>query len=97
MVREEGRLNLGKIRTLELFLETLRKYATVGTLMRSATSDYKIPGTNNTIEKGTQVWIPVYAIHNDEGSETNPLISIQIFELSSPSFRALSEPEALRS
>ena len=55
-------------RLLFLYLETLRKYSTVGILVRCAKDDYKIPNTELIIERGTQLWIPVYAIHNDEGS-----------------------------
>lgn len=34
-------------------------------LMRIASNDYKIPDTKLVIEKGTQLFIPVYAIHHD--------------------------------
>lgn len=50
--------------------ETLRKYSTVGVLLRIADEDYPVPDTSIVIEKGTQVLVPVYAIHNDEGSGT---------------------------
>lgn len=29
------------------------------------TKDYAVPETNNLLQKGTLVWIPVYAIHHD--------------------------------
>lgn len=34
-------------------------------LVRLAQNDYKIPGTEIIIEKGTSVWIPAYAIQHD--------------------------------
>jgi cytochrome P450 family 6 len=34
--------------------------------------DYKVPGTNITIEKGTMVQVPVFAIHNDPEIYPNP-------------------------
>ncbi|XP_063243313.1 cytochrome P450 6j1-like [Bacillus rossius redtenbacheri] len=45
--------------------ETLRKYPTLSFLERMCLSDYKIPGTKLTIEKGIQVMIPVLGIHSD--------------------------------
>lgn len=50
-----------------LFLETLRKHSTVGALIRVTKADYAVAGTEHVIAKGTQLWIPVYAIHRDEG------------------------------
>lgn len=62
-----------------LFLETLRKYSTVGTLIRSAKEDYNIPDSKHVIPAGTQIWIPVYAIHNDEGLEKLKLLMLMHF------------------
>jgi cytochrome P450 family 6 len=53
----------------ELFLETLRKYATVGTLIRCAKNDYQVPDSKHVIPAGTQIWIPIYALNHDEGFE----------------------------
>jgi cytochrome P450 family 6 len=47
------------------FLESLRKYPPAPNLVRCATADYKVPDTNEVIDKGTSVMIPVYAIHHD--------------------------------
>lgn len=48
------------------FLETLRKYPALPLLNRRCTKDYQIPGTNATLEKGTDVAISVMGIHHDE-------------------------------
>ncbi|XP_055696271.1 cytochrome P450 6a2-like [Lutzomyia longipalpis] len=45
--------------------ETLRMYPPGFTLFRSAINDYKVPNSSLVIEKGMQVFIPVYAIHMD--------------------------------
>lgn len=43
----------------------MRKYPPSANLIRVANKDYKIPGTDITIEKGIGVWVPVYAIQHD--------------------------------
>lgn len=53
-------------------LETMRKYVSLQLIDREATEDYTIPGRNVVIEKGTTVYIPFYAIHNDEKYFPNP-------------------------
>jgi len=45
--------------------ETLRKYPPLTCLNRECTKDYPIPGTHVTLEKGTQVIIPVEALQHD--------------------------------
>ncbi|XP_066599290.1 uncharacterized protein [Prorops nasuta] len=45
--------------------ETLRKYPALPVLDRVANEDYKIPGTDLTIEKGTAVLIPMLGLHYD--------------------------------
>lgn len=47
-------------------VEALRKYAIVPVLNRTCIKDYQIPGTNKTIEKGIEVFIPAYALQMDE-------------------------------
>ncbi|XP_054740137.1 cytochrome P450 6a22-like [Anastrepha obliqua] len=49
----------------QVFSETLRKYPIVPHLTREAQADYKTNDPRYTIEKGTMVNIPVYAIHYD--------------------------------
>nr|CAD7258875.1 unnamed protein product [Timema shepardi] len=46
-------------------IETLRKYPSVSNLERLCTKEYVIPHTDVTVEKGTLVMIPVYALHHD--------------------------------
>nr|CAD7408533.1 unnamed protein product [Timema poppensis] len=46
-------------------IETLRKYPSVSNLERRCTKEYVIPHTDVTVEKGTLVMIPVYALHHD--------------------------------
>lgn len=52
--------------------ETLRKHPPVGALLRETSKDYKIPGTQFTLEKDTTVFIPIYAIHHDPEFYPNP-------------------------
>lgn len=46
--------------------ETLRKYPPGFVLGRMCTRDFRIPDSNVTIEKGTNVVIPVFGMHKDE-------------------------------
>lgn len=46
--------------------ETLRKYPVLPMLNRTCVEDYKIPGTDKVIEKGTEVYISVLGLHRDE-------------------------------
>lgn len=50
----------------------MRKYPPAAILARICVKDYRIPGTNQLIEKGTQIFIPTYAIQQDEKYYTNP-------------------------
>uniref|UniRef100_A0A1Y1KCH3 Cytochrome P450 n=1 Tax=Photinus pyralis TaxID=7054 RepID=A0A1Y1KCH3_PHOPY len=52
--------------------ETLRKYPPLPHLVRRCVKDYKVPGTNLTIEKGTAVTVSVYGIHYDPDYYPNP-------------------------
>lgn len=52
--------------------ETLRKYPPVVLLARTCVKNYKIPETDVTLEKGTNVFVPVYAIHHDPEFYPNP-------------------------
>lgn len=78
----------------QVFNETLRKYATVGTLTRVAKNDYKVPETNHVIPAGTQLFIPVFAIHRDEGLKLITLKTKSVCNVLS--FRYLSKPLEIR-
>lgn len=52
--------------------ETLRKYAPTPISNRSTNNNYRIPGTDIIIEKGTTIFIPVHAIHHDPEYYPNP-------------------------
>lgn len=54
--------------------ETLRKYPPVPSLPRQCNKDYKVPGTDVTIEKGTQVSISTLGIHMDPEYYPNPSV-----------------------
>ena len=52
--------------------ETLRMYPPVTTLLRECGEDYKIPGSDLVLTKGTGVIIPVHAIHHDSRYYRDP-------------------------
>lgn len=53
--------------------ETLRKYPSVPMLNRVCNKDYKIPGSNCIIEKGTSVIIPALSMQRDPKYFPNPM------------------------
>nr|XP_023017617.1 probable cytochrome P450 6a13 [Leptinotarsa decemlineata] len=56
----------------QVISETLRIYPGLPSLERECVKDYKINGTNLTIEKGTTVWISIMGIHRDPEYHTDP-------------------------
>ncbi|XP_064212050.1 cytochrome P450 monooxygenase isoform X1 [Tribolium castaneum] len=52
--------------------ETLRKYPPLPGLNRVCNKEYKVPGTDFVIEKGTKIWIPVLGLHRDPEYFPNP-------------------------
>ncbi|XP_023310269.1 cytochrome P450 6a2-like [Anoplophora glabripennis] len=54
--------------------ETLRMYPPVPLLTRESAEDYKIPGQDFILEKGTIVFIPASGIHYDEDHYKNPKV-----------------------
>lgn len=49
-------------------------YAPVQFVTRVAAEDYKIPGDDVVVEKGTKVIIPIQGIHKDEEFYQNPQV-----------------------
>ncbi|XP_011200321.4 cytochrome P450 6a2 [Bactrocera dorsalis] len=52
--------------------ETLRKYPALGALTRVSVDAYKVPDTNITLEKDTNIFIPAKEIHYDPDIYDNP-------------------------
>nr|CAD7437665.1 unnamed protein product [Timema bartmani] len=65
----DGKLTYDVIQSMkymdQTIYETLRKYPSVSNLERLCTKEYVIPHTDVTVEKGTLVIIPAYALHHD--------------------------------
>uniref|UniRef100_A0A1B6ED32 Cytochrome P450 n=1 Tax=Clastoptera arizonana TaxID=38151 RepID=A0A1B6ED32_9HEMI len=76
VTREDGKLTYDVINNMaymkKVVSETLRKYPPVINVARECTKVYHIPGSDVTLEKGTMVTIPVYAIQNDPQYFDNP-------------------------
>ncbi|KAJ8951057.1 hypothetical protein NQ318_003753 [Aromia moschata] len=53
-------------------METLRMFPPLPFLDRRCIVDYKIPGTNVVIDKGTPIFIPMMGLHYDEKFFSNP-------------------------
>lgn len=60
------------LRSLYHFTETLRIFPPAMRTERKCTKNYKIPGTDVVIEKGTIVCLPVLGVHHDEEYYENP-------------------------
>lgn len=63
--QKESIQNSVKINRNYVISEALRKYTPVVALTRKAVDDYKVRNSHVTIEKGTTILIPAYAIHHD--------------------------------
>lgn len=48
-----------------ILLETLRKYPVLPFLDRVCEEDYRIPGSDVILEKGTFVYVPMFGLHYD--------------------------------
>lgn len=76
MERRQGPLvyeDLADLKQLELCLqETMRKYPAVPLLNRECTKDYRIPGTDHTILKGTPIIISNLGLQMDEKFYPDP-------------------------
>ena len=56
----------------QIISETLRFHNPIAFLQRNALRDYKVPGHDLVIEKETQVWVNVMAVHMDPKHYSNP-------------------------
>ncbi|XP_018576632.1 cytochrome P450 6a2-like [Anoplophora glabripennis] len=65
--------SLGELKYLKQVIdETLRMYSPCSFVTRICAQDYKVPGEQAVIEKGTMVIIPIRGIHHDEEYYENP-------------------------
>lgn len=65
--------SINDMKLLEMCIdETLRMYPPVFNLIRECTKDWKLPGTDVSIEKGVTVTIPVFALQRDAKYYPNP-------------------------
>ncbi|XP_045765847.1 cytochrome P450 6B6-like [Maniola jurtina] len=73
--RHDGKISYELISELpymeKVLNETLRKYPVID-IQRRAKANYNIPGTNITIEKGTNIVVPTLGISYDEKYYPNP-------------------------
>lgn len=53
-------------------LETLRKHPPATPIIRQAQSDFKVPGTDHIIAKGTQIFVDLYSLHRDPDNFPDP-------------------------
>lgn len=76
--REHGQLTFDVINSLEVlekvYTEALRIHPPVGTLTRQCSEDSVLPVGNIKIDKGTQIFLPIYNIHHDEKHYPNPSV-----------------------
>ncbi|XP_075149586.1 cytochrome P450 6a8-like [Haematobia irritans] len=56
----------------QVIQEILRLYTPFAYVQRMASEDFLVPGSDITLDKGTEVFIPVQAIHMDEEIYENP-------------------------
>lgn len=74
--KNQGKLPYEDVRDMEymhmVVSESLRKVPVLPILDRVAGTDYVIPGTNITIEKGTTVYVPLLGLHMDPDVYPDP-------------------------
>ncbi|XP_053692628.1 uncharacterized protein LOC128741078 [Sabethes cyaneus] len=75
-IHKHGSITYEAIKDMEMLdrciSESLRMYPPATTLTRLVTKPYKVPGTNVTLEKGSTVIVPLYAIQQDPEYFPNP-------------------------
>ncbi|XP_037301615.1 cytochrome P450 3A19-like [Manduca sexta] len=65
--------DLDKLHYIDMVVnEAMRKYPPIGLIQRLCTKNTALPSNNMQIERGTEILIPVYAIHRDENLFPNP-------------------------
>nr|XP_012224990.1 PREDICTED: cytochrome P450 6j1-like [Linepithema humile] len=65
--------NIKKMEYLDKVVkETLRKYPVIAFLPRKSVSNYTFKGTNVSIPKNLNIWIPMYSIHRDSRFYPDP-------------------------
>lgn len=69
-LKEEKKIK--KIICFYIFTETLRKYFISPMISRICVKQYQIPGTNQVIEKGMELYVPVFSLHRDEKYYEDP-------------------------
>ncbi|KAK5639986.1 hypothetical protein RI129_010797 [Pyrocoelia pectoralis] len=74
--KHNGKITYEAIKEMEYLndcvYESMRVYPPVPTNTRLCTKSYKIPNSNVVINKGTYVFLPIYAIHKDPEHFPNP-------------------------
>lgn len=51
----------------------MRKYAVASLLTRKCVKEFPIPGSDKIIEKGTDIFIPIFSLHRDEKYYEQPM------------------------
>jgi cytochrome P450 family 6 len=76
LAKHEGKITYDAIQEMkymdQVINETLRKYPAVPLLTRKCVRDYKIPGEDLIIEKGTTILISILGIHYDKEYYSDP-------------------------
>lgn len=76
LAEHDGKITYEAIMNMEwcgqVISESLRKYTPGNVLLRTCTKEYHVPGTNYIIDKGSNLMLPMSAIHNDPEYFPNP-------------------------
>lgn len=69
LAEHDGKITYEAIMSMEwcgqVISESLRKYTPGNVLLRTCTKEYRVPGTDYIIDKGSNIMLPISAIHND--------------------------------
>lgn len=76
LAEHDGKITYDAIMSMEwcgqVISESLRKYPPGNVLLRTCTKEYQVPGTKYIIDKGSNLMLPMSAIHNDPEYFPNP-------------------------